>query len=141
MTEYVIGKEDIHALLRALGVLQADEQLLLVNNIDLRDYRKKQVSILVDNVKNGNIYRAPFDQLTEKELETTLSHLYAFEQFLLKEFMQVHQQITNGQQELKKRSANSSVNEDGIPLDIEQHLNNALKSILNKDKDASEDND
>ena len=55
--------------------------------------------------------------------------------------MQVHQQITNGQQELKKRSANSSVNEDGIPLDIEQHLNNALKSILNKDKDASEDND
>ena len=55
MIEYVIDKADLHSLLRALGVLQKDEQILLVNNIDLRDYRKKQVSILVDNVKNGNI--------------------------------------------------------------------------------------
>lgn len=82
MIEYVIDKVDLHSLLRAVGVLQNDEQILLVNNIDLRDYRKKQVSILVDNVKNGNIYRAPFEELTEKELENTLSHLYAFEQFL-----------------------------------------------------------
>ena len=104
MIEYVIDKADLHSLLRALGVLQKDEQILLVNNIDLRDYRKKQVSILVDNVKNGNIYRAPFEELTEKELENTLSHLYAFEQFLLKEFMQVHQQISGGQEELKKRN-------------------------------------
>ena len=55
MIEYVIDKVDLHSLLRAVGVLQNDEQILLVNNIDLRDYRKKQVSILVDNVKNGNI--------------------------------------------------------------------------------------
>ena len=134
MIEYVIDKADLHSLLRALGVLQKDEQILLVNNIDLRDYRKKQVSILVDNVKNGNIYRAPFEELTEKELETTLSHLYAFEQFLLKEFMQVHQQISGGQEELKKRNSKASVNQDGIPLDIEQHLSMALQNILKQDK-------
>jgi hypothetical protein len=40
MIEYVIDKVDLHSLLRALGVLQKDEQILLVNNIDLRDYRK-----------------------------------------------------------------------------------------------------
>ena len=134
MIEYVIDKADLHSLLRALGVLQKDEQILLVNNIDLRDYRKTQVSILVDNVKNGNIYRAPFEELTEKELENTLSHLYAFEQFLLKEFMQVHQQISGGQEELKKRNSKASVNQDGIPLDIEQHLSMALQNILKQDK-------
>lgn len=134
MIEYVIDKVDLHSLLRALGVLQKDEQILLVNNIDLRDYRKNQVSILVDNVKNGNIYRAPFEELTEKELENTLSHLYAFEQFLLREFMQVHQQISGGQEELKKRNSKASVNQDGIPLDIEQHLSMALQNILKQDK-------
>jgi len=134
MIEYVIDKVDLHSLLRAVGVLQNDEQILLVNNIDLRDYRKKQVSILVDNVKNGNIYRAPFEELTEKELENTLSHLYAFEQFLLREFMQVHQHISGGQEELKKRNSKASVNQDGIPLDIEQHLSMALQNILKQDK-------
>jgi len=141
MIEYVIDKVELHALLRALGVLQKDEQLLLVNNIDLRDYRKKQVSILVDNVKNGNIYRTPFDELTEKELENTLSHLYAFEQFLLREFMQVHQQISSGQQELIKRNTESSVNKDGIPLDIEKHLSQALQNILKQDKENDSHSD
>ena len=32
MIEYVIDKADLHSLLRALGVLQKDEQILLVNN-------------------------------------------------------------------------------------------------------------
>ena len=63
-----------------------------------------------------------------------ITESWAFEQFLLREFMQVHQQISGGQEEIKKRNSKASVNQDGIPLDIEQHLSMALQNILKQDK-------
>lgn len=139
-----MNKEDLHVLLRALGVLKEDEQLLLVNNIDLRDYRRPQVSVLVDTVRNSNIYKVPFSELTARELEITLKHLYAFEQFLLREFMQVHEQISCAQSELKRRSGDTGINCDGIPVDIEKNMHQALKDILagktNHDDDTTDCN-
>ncbi len=88
MTEYRVNKAELHALLKALGILQQDEQLMLVNNIELRDPKAEMLSIIVDTVKNGNMYRSEFEELTEKELSTVLSQLYAFEQFLLEAVFQ-----------------------------------------------------
>lgn len=135
MTEYKVNKEELHTLLKALGILKDEEQLLLVNNIEMRDPSADMISILVDTVKNANIYRSSFEDLTEKELGTVISQLYAIEQFLLKEFMQVHKHITRGQEELKKRNAGSDVNKDGIPLNIDQQIGEFLKSILDKHRD------
>jgi hypothetical protein len=138
MTEYRVNKAELHALLKALGILQQDEQLMLVNNIEMRDPKAEMVSIIVDTVKNGNMYRADFDDLTEKELTTVLSQLYAFEQFLLKEFMQIHNHISKGQEELKKRNAGSDVNKDGIPIAVDRQLGDMLKSILDRTKPDEE---
>ncbi len=132
MTEYRVNKAELHSLLKALGILQNDEQLMLVNNIELRDPKAEMLSIIVDSVKNGNMYRSEFEELTEKELTTVLSQLYAFEQFLLKEFMQIHNHITKGQEELKKRNSGSDVNKDGIPISVDRHLGDMLKSILDR---------
>ena len=71
MTEYRVNKAELHALLKALGILQQDEQLMLVNNIELRDPKAEMLSIIVDTVKNGNMYRSEFEELTEKELVPT----------------------------------------------------------------------
>jgi hypothetical protein len=90
------------------------------------------ISILVDTVKNVNMYRTSFEDLTEKELGTVVSQLYAIEQFLLKEFMQVHKHITKGQEELKKRNAGCDVNKDGIPMNVDQQMSEFLQSILNR---------
>ncbi|MEY3690026.1 MAG: hypothetical protein RIT37_1588 [Bacteroidota bacterium] len=139
MTEYRVDKAELHALLKALGILQQDEQLMLVNNIELRDPKAEMLSIIVDTVKNGNMYRSDFEELTEKELSTVLSQLYAFEQFLLKEFMQIHNHITRGQEELQKRKSGDNVNKDGIPIAVDKQLGDMLKSILdrNQSDDAS----
>jgi hypothetical protein len=134
MTEYKVNKAELHVLLKALGILQQDEQLMLVNNIELRDPKAEMLSIVVDTVKNGNMYRSDFEELTEKELSTVLSQLYAFEQFLLKEFMQIHNHITRGQEELKKRNTGSDVNQDGIPISVDRQLGDMLKSILDRNK-------
>ena len=134
MTEYKVNKAELHVLLKALGILQQDEQLMLVNNIELRDPKAEMLSIVVDTVKNGNMYRSEFEELTEKELSTVLSQLYAFEQFLLKEFMQIHNHITRGQEELKKRNTGSDVNQDGIPISVDRQLGDMLKSILDRNK-------
>jgi hypothetical protein len=138
MTEYRVNKAELHTLLKALGILQNDEQLMLVNNIELRDPKAEMLSIIVDSVKNGNMYRSEFEELTEKELTTVLSQLYAFEQFLLKEFMQIHNHITKGQEELKKRNAGSDVNKDGIPISVDRQLGDMLKSILDRNNPNEE---
>lgn len=138
MTEYRVNKAELHTLLKALGILQHDEQLMLVNNIELRDPKAEMLSIVVDTVKNGNMYRSEFEELTEKELSTVLSQLYAFEQFLLKEFMQIHNHITRGQEELKKRNAGSDVNKDGIPISVDRQLGDMLKSILDRNNPSDE---
>ncbi|MFM8280105.1 MAG: hypothetical protein ACKN9Y_00730 [Bacteroidota bacterium] len=132
MIEYKVNKEELHTLLKALGILKDEEQLLLVNNIELRDPSAKMISILVDTLKNAHINQTSFENLTEKELGTVLSQLYAIEQFLLKEFMQVHKHITKGQEELKKRNAGYDVNKDGIPMNVDQQMGEFLKSILNR---------
>ncbi|MFZ9761371.1 MAG: hypothetical protein ACO323_01890 [Candidatus Kapaibacteriota bacterium] len=132
MIEYKVNKEELHTLLKALGILKDEEHLLLVNNIELRDPSAKMISILVDTIKHVHIYQSSFENLTEKELGTVLSQLYAIEQFLLKEFMQVHKHITKGQEELKKRNAGSDVSKDGIPMDVDQQMGEFLKTILNR---------
>lgn len=141
MTEYRVNKVELHALLKALGLLQHEEQLMLVNNIELRDPKTEMISIIVDNAKNGASHRTEFEELTEKELTSTLSQLYAFEQFLLKEFMQIHNEITKGQEELKKRNAGADVNKDGIPISVDKQLGDLLHSILNRSISDDESSD
>ncbi|MBS1538699.1 MAG: hypothetical protein JST20_13240 [Bacteroidetes bacterium] len=114
-----------------LNVLQPDEELMMVNNIDLRDFRKDNVSVLVDTIKNKSILASPPERLTQKELETTLMHLMAFEQFLLKEFSQVRVQINSVYTELKSRKEGTEITPDGIPKDVEERLSEELKKLLN----------
>ncbi|MGA1249656.1 MAG: hypothetical protein ACO3YM_04115 [Candidatus Kapaibacteriota bacterium] len=60
MIEYKVNKEELHTLLKALGILKDEEHLLLVNNIELRDPSAKMISILVDTIKNVHIYQSSF---------------------------------------------------------------------------------
>jgi hypothetical protein len=68
--------------------------------------------------------------MTEKELETELMNLLALEKFLNNEFNQLKQQLTEMMRELQSRAVNTSVTEDGIPLDVENRLNQTLEDLL-----------
>jgi hypothetical protein len=84
----------------------------------------------VDRVKNKTHIGRKLSDMTEKELETELMNLLALEKFLNNEFIQLKQQLTEMMRELQSRAVNTSVTEDGIPLDVENRLNQTLEDLL-----------
>lgn len=120
-------------LLKSLNLLEVDDELLYVNNVELRSPDEKMVSILVDRVKNKTKLGRPLAEMTEKELETELMNLLALEKLLNNEFNQLKKQLTEMMRELQSRAVNTSVTEDGIPLDVENRLNQTLEDLLGND--------
>ncbi len=130
LVQYTIDKQSLIMLLKSLNLLEQDDELLYVNNAELRSPEDKMVSILVDKVKNKTHIGRKLSDMTEKELETELMNLLALEKFLNNEFNQLKKQLTEMMRELQSRAVNTSVTEDGIPLDVENRLNQTLEDLL-----------
>ncbi len=130
LVQYTIDKKSLIMLLKSLNLLEQEDELLYVNNVELRSPNDTNVSILVDRVKNKTHIRRKLSDMTEKELETELMNLLALEKFLNNEFNQLKQQLTEMMRELQSRAVNTSVTEDGIPLDVENRLNQTLEDLL-----------
>lgn len=133
LVQYTIDKHSLIMLLKSLNLLEVDDELLYVNNVELRSPDEKMVSILVDRVKNKTKLGRPLAEMTEKELETELMNLLALEKLLNNEFNQLKKQLTEMMRELQSRAVNTSVTEDGIPLDVENRLNQTLEDLLGND--------
>lgn len=130
LVEYSVRKTDLITLLKSLHLLEEDDELLYVNNVELRTPKEQFVSVLVDKIKNkATLNRTPSD-MTEKELENELMHLLALEKFLNREFNSLREQLTTLMSELQSRAVNTSVTQDGIPLDVEEKLNKTLEGLL-----------
>jgi len=136
MTQYLVNKKELHELLKTIKILQPDEEILMGNNIELRDFSQEYVSILVDSLKTKNIYALPPDQLTEKELLALHEDISAFAQFMILEFQQIQLQLAAVRTEMDKRTTNNDVNTDGIPRDVDTKLAEELKDILGNNKQA-----
>lgn len=131
MTQYLVNKKELHELLKTIKILQPDEEILMVNNIELRDFSQEHVSILVDSLKTKNIYALPPEQLTEKELLALHEDISAFAQFMILEFQQIQFQLAAVRTEMEKRTGEANeVNTDGIPRDVDTKLADELKDIL-----------
>ncbi|MFN5308744.1 MAG: hypothetical protein ACK5C0_04755 [Candidatus Kapaibacterium sp.] len=130
LVQYTIDKKSLIMLLKSLNLLEQEDELLYVNNVELRSPNDTNVSILVDRVKNKTHIGRKLSDMTEKELETELMNLLALEKFLNNEFIQLKQQLTEMMRELQSRAVNTSVTEDGIPLDVENRLNQTLEDLL-----------
>ena len=130
LVQYTIDKKSLIMLLKSLNLLEQEDELLYVNNVELRSPNDTNVSILVDRVKNKTHIGRKLSDMTEKELETKLMNLLALEKFLNNEFNQLKQQLTEMMRELQSRAVNTSVTEDGIPLDVENRLNQTLEDLL-----------
>ena len=130
LVQYTIDKKSLIMLLKSLNLLEQEDELLYVNNVELRSPNDTNVSILVDRVKNKTHIGRKLSDMTEKELETELMNLLALEKFLNNEFNQLKKQLTEMMRELQSRAVNTSVTEDGIPLDVENRLNQTLEDLL-----------
>ncbi len=130
MIQYIIGKNDLHELLRMLQILQPDEEIIMVNNIELRDPAQQQVSILVDTSTNKKVFEAPPADLTSKELETYHTNLMTLEKILLAEYGYLRRQLTGVRTELERRNINHTVSSEGIPREVDEHLSGELRRLL-----------
>lgn len=130
MIQYIISKNDLHELLRMLQILQPDEEIIMVNNIELRDPAQQQISLLVDTSTNKKVFEAPAADLTSKELETYHTNLVTLEKILLAEYGYLRRQLANVRTELERRNINHTVSSEGIPRDVDDRLSEELRKLL-----------
>jgi len=139
LIRYAIGKTDLHKLLRSLGVLQQSERLLAVENTALVDETRDQIVITVTE-EALPASDAPLTELTDKELNerhAKLDFLYNLHQ---KELTDLAHVITSVRHERERRSSDSTVSIDGIPVVIDKNLTDQIRTILSSgDEHSSSD--
>lgn len=130
ITQYIIPKDQLHALLRAVGVLQEEEEILLVNNIQLQDPEQKHVAVLVEQSALKKTLQQDLSALTAKELGSLLERLVVMAQFLQAEYEGIRKKFVDAKTEYENRQASSDITEDGIPKHVEEVLDSVLKDLL-----------
>lgn len=130
MIQYILSKQDLHELLRMLQILQPDEEIVMVNNVELREPSQQQVSILVDTSTNRKVFEAPPADLTQKELETYHTNLTTLEKILLAEYGYLRRQLSTVRAELERRNVNHTVSSEGIPREVDEQLSEELRRLL-----------
>ena len=136
MTEYIINKEQLHQLLEKCSMfLQPDEELMLVNNIDLRDFSQAECQYLSITIKNKTVFASPPEDLTEKRTRhATRSINGVLRQFLVREF--AHKfctQIKSVHSELQSRKEATDLTPDGIPKRRRRAFIRRIEKLLSGD--------
>lgn len=130
ITQYIIPKDQFHSLLRAVGVLQEEEEILLVNNIQLQDPEQKHVAVLVEQSALKKTLQQDLSSLTAKELGSLLERLVVMAQFLQAEYEGIRKKFIDAKMEYENRQSSSDITEDGIPKHVEEVLDSVLKDLL-----------
>ncbi len=130
ITQYIIPKDQLHSLLRAVCVLQEEEEILLVNNIHLQDPEQNHVAVLVEQSALKKTLQQDLSSLTAKELGSLLERLVVMAQFLQAEYEGIRKKFVDTKAEYENRQSSSDVTEDGIPKHVEEMLDSLLKDLL-----------
>lgn len=130
ITQYIVPKDQLHQLLRAVGVLQPTDEILLVNNSQLQDGGEQFVTVMVEESASRKISDKQLSELTAKELAAALERLAVMARFIHTEYETLRTKFLATKDEYESRQANSSVTEDGIPKHIEQTIDTLLKDLL-----------
>ncbi|GAB1429752.1 hypothetical protein MASR2M18_05840 [Ignavibacteria bacterium] len=130
ITQYIVPKDQLHQLLRAVGVLQPTDEILLVNNTQLQDSNEQFVTVMVEDSSSKKTIDKQLPELTAKELGTALERLAVMAQFIHAEYETLRTKFMATKDEFESRQANPGVTEDGIPKHIEQTIDTLLKDLL-----------
>ncbi|MDX9759212.1 MAG: hypothetical protein RBU27_08635 [Bacteroidota bacterium] len=126
---YAIRKEDLHNLLRAIGVLRPTEHLLAVNNVDLVDGTHDAVVI---TVSAGGLRSRPEDiaSWTDREIQQRLAELSILEAAATQQLQMLVEEMDRLRHERAHRSMKPDTNADGIPGTVAMNIREQLRSLL-----------
>lgn len=129
---YAIRKEDLHNLLRAIGVLRPTEQLLAVSNVDLVDSTHDAVVI---TVSDGGLRSRPEDLAvwTDREIQQRLGELSILEDAATQQLRMLVEEMDRLRRERAHRSMEPDTSADGIPGTVAMNIRDQIRTLLGSD--------
>ncbi len=126
---YAIRKDDLHNLLRTIGVLQPTERLLAVNNVDLGDPSHDAVIV---TVSAGGLHSKPEDlkSWTDKELQERFVELSILEDAATRQLRMLVEEMSRLRQERNDRSMDAELTSDRIPGAVEMNIQEQIRILL-----------
>src|SRR5512145_1531592 len=132
MTNYSINKDDLHDLLRTVGVLQQAESLLFVNNFDLTDPAQKNVIVSVLDKNDPNIPEGEIEQWSDKDIHHRFLQLAAIEVALHEQKNRLVAEFESLLREVERRTAEKTTfSLNDIPATVQERLGEKIREVLN----------
>lgn len=132
---YGVSRDDLHNLLRMIGVLQPSERVISVSDVDLHASGGDLVIVTVSTAS----LRQPEERsiLTDKELQQRLAELHAMRDASAEELRKIQAELESLNGELKRRQIDERIADDGIPEIVAMNIGSQIRSILSSGKPGS----
>ncbi len=127
---YAIGRNDLHTLLRAIGVLRENEQLLAVNNADLVSIGGSEITILVAADAPAAPAASDLAAWSVEQLDERYRQLAFFELERAAETERLRIELATIQRERERRTQEHEQRDDRIPPAVDRSLDEQIRSIL-----------
>jgi hypothetical protein len=127
---YAIGRNDLHTLLRAIGVLRESEQLLAVNNADLVSIGGGDITILVAADAPATPASSDLTAWSVEQLDERYRQLAFFELERAAETERLRIELATIQHERERRTQEHEQRDDRIPPAVDRSLDEQIRSIL-----------
>lgn len=127
---YAIGRNDLHTLLRAIGVLRENEQLLAVNNADLVSIGGSEITILVAADAPASPATSDLAAWSVEQLDERYRQLAFFELERAAETERLRIELATIQRERERRTQEHEQRDDRIPPAVDRSLDEQIRSIL-----------
>jgi hypothetical protein len=133
MINYSINKDDLHNLLRSVGVLQDSESLLFVNNIDLTDQKENSVVVSVLDSDDPEVPNKDLGEWTDRDIHHRFLQLAALEAAIHDQKTRLVAEFELLLKEVDRRSVEKSdFSIDDIPESVQEQLSDQIRELLAK---------
>lgn len=126
---YAVRKDDLHALLRNIGVLQDQERLLAVNNLDLSDPAHDIVVVTATTYPTVPANNDPSNWSAD-QVRQRLAELAILEDAATRQLQVILEELHRLQEAGIADPAGSSTEQDTIPSSVEKNIRDQIRRVL-----------
>jgi hypothetical protein len=126
---YAIRKDDLHSLLRTIGVLQQSERLLAVNNLDLTDQSHDVVVVTVTTEPPSELSPDPVTW-TDKQLHDRFFELAILEDVATRQLRTIVEEMNRLRSLQRSRDMDTEAENEQVPDSVERHIRDQLRRLL-----------
>jgi RecB family endonuclease NucS len=127
---YAINKDELHSLLRSIGVLREQERLLAVNNLDLSDPSHDIVVVTATTHPSPAAHSDP-SSWSADQVRQRLAELAILEDSATRQLQVILEELHRLQEEGITDSAGISADyDDDIPSSVEKNIRDQIRRVL-----------